>query len=68
MYKRTWVFNILNNGFEMKLLVYGTEEEAQEYMRSEFGYIPGYSGATEKELEAAKVLRSKTYLAPEIKH
>lgn len=31
------------------------------------GYIPGYSGATEKEMEAAKALKMKIYCCPEIK-
>lgn len=68
MYKRTWVFSLVALGFETKLFVYGTEEEVREYMYSEFGSIPRYSGATEKEVEAAKLLKIKIYLAPDVTH
>ena len=68
MYKRIWGFKIDNRGFESLVLVYGTEEEVQEYMRSEYGYIPRYSGMTNKEEDAARVLGLKVYLAPEVRH
>lgn len=67
MYKRDWVARITVDGFETKCFFYGTETEFQEYAKSELGYIPGYSGATEKEMEAAKALKMKIYCCPEIK-
>lgn len=67
MYKRNWYFTVNHKFFAVKIFVYGTEEEAQEYMRSEFGYIPAYTGATEKDVEAARLLHMPIYLAPEIR-
>ena len=63
MYKRYWLIAMKRNGFETKALVYGTEAEMQEYMTSACGYVPAYHGATEKEVEAAKSLGIKAYLA-----
>ena len=73
MYKRYWLVAFWKNGFEGKMLVYGTEEELWNYLNSEIGggddrRIGNYSykGATEEEVEAAKLLRIKAYIAPEI--
>lgn len=63
MYERYWLITINRNGFETKALVYGTEAEMQEYMTSEFGYVPAYRGATEAEVEAAKSIGIKAYTA-----
>lgn len=65
MYKRYWLVSINTNGFESKMLVYGTEQEMWSYMESEIGYIPGYTGATDEEVKAAKMLKIKAYIAPE---
>lgn len=74
MYKRYWLVAFWKNGFEGKMLVFGTEEELWNYLNSEIGggddrHIGNYSykGATEQEVEAAKLLRIKAYIAPEIK-
>lgn len=73
--RRYWLVSFWKNGFEGKMLVYGTEEEMWEYLNSEIGGGDSrhtgnysYSGATEKEIEAAKILRIKAYLCPEINH
>lgn len=66
MYKRYWLVKINTNGFESKMLVHGTEQELWSYMESELGYIPGYCGATEQEVTAAKMLGIKAYLCPEV--
>ena len=66
MYKRYWLVKISTNKFESRMLVHGTEQELWSYMESELGYIPGYCGATEKEVAAAKLLGIKAYLCPEV--
>lgn len=75
MYKRYWLVAFWKNGFEGKMLVYGTEEELWVYLDSEIGggteRTTGnyrYSGATDKEVEAARILKLKAYLCPEVKH
>lgn len=75
MYKRYWLVSFWKNGFEGKMLVYGTEEELWSYLNSEIGGGDSqhtgnyrYSGATEQEVEAARLLKIKAYIAPEIKH
>lgn len=67
MYKRNWLVYTDYYGFKSVLVVYGTEEEMQEYMKSEYGYVPAYTGAIDEEVKAAKTLRLPIYLAPEIK-
>lgn len=74
MYKRYWLVAFWKNGFEGKMLVYGTEEELWDYLNSEIGggddrRIGDYSyyGATDRMVEAAKLLRIKAYIAPEIR-
>lgn len=59
--KRIWVASYNKNGFEFKVLLYGTEQELWDYTTSEFGYQLGYRGATDKEIEAAKTLGMKIY-------
>lgn len=75
MYKNYWLVAFWKNGFEGKMLVYGTEEELWAYLNSEIGggddrHTGNYSykGANQQEIEAAKVLRMKTYLCPEVTH
>ena len=67
MYKRYWLVKRSENGFEMQMMVYGTENELWAYMESEFGHTLRYSGATDEEVAAAKVLKMKCYLAPDIR-
>lgn len=59
--KRIWIASYCKNGFEFKVLLYGTEQELHEYTRSEFGYQLGYSGATDDEVATAKKLGMKIY-------
>ena len=73
MMRRYWLVGFWKNGFEGKMIVYGTEQELWDYLNSEIGGGDDrhtgnyrYSGATEKELEAAKVLGMETYLAPQL--
>lgn len=74
MYKRYWLVAFWKNGFEGKMLVYGTEEEMWAYLNSEIGGGDerhtgnySYSGATDAEVEAARLLKIKAYLCPEIR-
>ena len=75
MYKRYWLVAFWKNGFEGKMLVYGTEEELWAYLNSEIGGGTdrttgnySYHGASDKEVEAAHVLNMKAYLCPEIRY
>lgn len=75
MYKRYWLVAFWKNGFEGKMLVYGSEEELWAYLNSEIGGSTirttgnySYHGASDKEVEAARVLNMKAYLCPEIRH
>lgn len=72
--RRYWLVGFWKNGFEGKMLVYGTEQEMWAYLNSEIGggderhtgdYC--YSGATSQEVEMARKLGMKAYLCPEIK-
>lgn len=64
MYKRYWLVGFWKNGFEGKMLVYGTEQELWEYLNTELDSYC-YTGATDKEVAAAKLLKIKAYIAPE---
>lgn len=73
MYKRYWLVTFWNNGFEGKMLVHGTEQEMWKYLNSEIGggddrHTGNYSyiGATDKQVEMAKLLGMKAYLCPEV--
>lgn len=75
MYERYWLVAFWKNGFEGKMLVYGTEEDMWAYLNSEIGggddrHTGNYSykGATEAEVEAAKLLRMKAYICPKTHH
>lgn len=71
--RRHWLVGFWKNGFEGKMLVYGTEEEMWDYLNSEIGggderrtgdYF--YVGASEAQVKAARILGIKTYLCPEL--
>lgn len=65
MYRRYWLVSFWKRGFEGKMLVYGTEKELWAYLNAEFGSY-SYSEATEAELLAARLLKLKAYICPEI--
>lgn len=72
--RRYWLVAIDRNGFEAKFLVYGTEQELWSYLNSEIGGGDerhtgdySYSGATDEEVKAARLLKIKAYLAPEVR-
>lgn len=69
--RRYWLVGFWKNGFEGKMLVYGTEHEMWEYLNSEIGGGDeshtgnyNYSGATDQEVEMARKLGMKAYLCP----
>lgn len=64
MYERYWLISHVVYGFEMKFFMYGTENAIQSYMASEFGSILSYTGATDAEVAAGRLLGMKVYLAP----
>lgn len=73
MYRRYWLVAFWKNGFEGKMLVYGSENELWDYLNTEIGGGDNrtvgnysYSGASEKEIEAARTLHMKAYICPEI--
>ena len=75
MYSRTWLVSFWKNGFEGKMMVFGTEEELWAYLNSELGCSYkgctgdySYKGATDAEIEAAELLRMKVYLCPKIRN
>ena len=65
MYKRNWLVKFKINGFKMVTLVYGTEEEMREYMKSEIGDNFYYVGATDTDVAYGKKLGIPVYLAPD---
>lgn len=67
MYRRIWIVRMEHRGFEGLILVYGSEDELRAYVTSELGYMPGYTGARDDEVEALRKMRVKVYLAPEVK-
>lgn len=71
--RRHWLVGFWRNGFEGKMLVYGTEEEMWDYLNSEIGGGDErhtgdyhYTGARKEDIEAARILGIKTYLCPEL--
>lgn len=71
--RRHWLVGFWRNGFEGKMLVYGTEEEMWDYLNSEIGGGDErhtgdyhYIGARKEDIEAARILGIKTYLCPEL--
>lgn len=68
-----WLVGIEKNGFQAKMLVYGTEKEMQDYLNSEIGGSDerhtgdySYSGASASEVEFARALGIKAYIAPKM--
>lgn len=71
--RRYWIVKPHIRGFEMLMLVYGTEQEMWAYMNSEIGGGDdrhtgnyGYTGATDTERATLVKMGVKAYLAPEI--
>ena len=63
MYKRYWLIQLMTNGFESMMLLYGTEEELRNYLDSELPNGYRYHGVTDEEVETLKKFGMKAYLA-----
>lgn len=63
MYERLWKVRVDLNGFEVMVMVRAKEEELKGYLDTEVPHWTYYSGATEEEVKAARVLGMKFYLA-----
>lgn len=64
----TWDFKYLINGFEVHIYVEGTEQDAVDYLESEYGYMSGITGGwyhalTANEIKLVKQLGYPIYLA-----
>lgn len=62
--ERVWKVIYYNRRFEQVILVEGTEDEVHDYLESEFGFMGRYHALTDDEIQAAKKIGMKIYLAP----
>lgn len=62
MAKRTWIVICERNGFRFDIFVNATEERLRDYMETEIPEAVAYTGATEQEIEAARLLKLPVYL------
>ena len=66
--EHVWRVTYKTNGFEFALYIRGTEPEMQDYMESEMGYVGGYVAMTNEEIDFLKRLRTKIYIAPQLRN
>lgn len=59
---QVWYENRMFNYF---ILIQGTEEEMQDYLNSEMGYVGRYRALPENEVRKARDLGTPIYLAPQ---
>ena len=62
MEKRTWMITCERYGFRYKVFVNATEDRLQKYMASVLPEAVKYTGATDAEIEAARLLQLPVYL------
>lgn len=60
--KRNWMVTCERHGFRYVVIVNCTEERLGGYMETELPEAISYTGATDSEVEAARVLRLPIYL------
>ena len=60
--KRNWVITCERYGFRYTIFVNATEERLHKYMETELPEARCYSGATDQEIEAARILHLPIYL------
>lgn len=60
--KRNWMVTCERNGFRYKIFVNATEERLQKYISTELPEATRYTGATDNEIEAARLLKLPIYL------
>ena len=59
---RNWMITCERNGFRYKVFVNTTEEALRDYMATELPEAVSYTGATDAEIEAARMLNLPIYL------
>lgn len=62
---QVWYENRMFNYF---ILIQGTEEEMEDYLYSEMGYVGRYRALPENEVRKARDLGTPIYRAPKINH
>lgn len=62
MYNRVWMVTCERFGFTYKVFVNTTEERLRDYMETELPEAVKYTGATDAEVEAARLLKMPIYL------
>lgn len=60
--KRDWMITCERCGFTYKIFVNCTEERLHDYIETELPQAKSYTGATDAEIEAARVLHLPIYL------
>lgn len=61
MTNMVWLVSGMKNGFVWKVLIRTTEEKLHKYMETELPTATSYTGATEKEVNAANLLGMPIY-------
>lgn len=64
--EQVWRVEYREKFFQWVLFIRGTEPEMQEYMESEIGYVGSYHAISDADIDRAKKLGFKIYLAPEL--
>ena len=60
--KRTWMITCEKFGFTYKIFLNATDERLHKYIATELPEAVKYTGATDKEIEAARMLGLPVYL------
>ena len=60
--RRVWVITCQKDGFTYKVFLETIEEKLNSYIMTELPGAVSYSGATDKEVEAARTLHLPIYL------
>lgn len=63
---QVWRVEYENHMFQQIILVEGTWHEMLDYMESEMGFVGAHHALTKDEIQAAKKLDLKIYIAPEL--
>lgn len=60
--KRNWMVTCERYGFTYKVFINATEERLHKYVETELPEAKSYTGATDAEIEAARILHLPIYL------
>lgn len=63
-----WQVWYKNRMFNYFILIQGTEEDMEDYLYSEMGYVGRYRALSENEVRKARDLGTTIYRAPQINH